>query len=70
MNSQTVGLVVAGVVFGLVCLLQLIRLATGFEVLVAGHPMPLWPNLIAAIVAGGLSWWMLQLARSGKSPSP
>lgn len=65
MNSRTAGLRVAAVVFGLVCLAQLLRLLTGVDVLVAGHPIPLWPNAIAFVVAGGLSLWMLKLSGGG-----
>lgn len=64
-NSQTVGLRVAGVIFALVCLVQLLRLMTGVEVLVAGHEVPLWPNAIAFLVAGGLSYWMWLLSYRG-----
>lgn len=65
MNSQTVGLRVAAVIFGLVCLVQLLRLLTRVEVLVAGHTVPLWPNAVALVVAGGLSFWMWKLSRGG-----
>jgi hypothetical protein len=64
-NSRTFGLRVASVVFALVCLLQLFRLVTGFEVLVAGQAMPLWANAIAFLVAGGLSYWMWLLSSRG-----
>ena len=66
MNSQVVGLRVAAVIFGLVCLAQLTRLVTGAEVLVAGYAVPLWPNAVAAVIAGGLSVWMWKLSRGGK----
>ena len=65
MNSQTVGLRVAGVIFGLVALAQLLRLVTQVEVLVAGRPLPLWPNAVAFVVAGGLSFWMWRLSYRG-----
>jgi hypothetical protein len=64
-HSQTLGLRVAAGVFGLVCLLQLIRLLTGFDLQVAGHLVPLWPNAIAFLVAGGLSYWMWTLSYRG-----
>ena len=62
MNSQTVGLRVAAVVFALVCVAQLVRLVLRPEILVAGHVMPLWPSAAAVIAAGGLSIWMWKLA--------
>jgi hypothetical protein len=63
-NSQILGLRVAGVVFGLMCLVQLFRLVMRFEVLIAGHQMPLWLNGVAAVILGGLSLWMLKLSRA------
>jgi hypothetical protein len=62
MNFQTIGLRVAGAVFGLMALAQLVRLVIRPEVLVAGHPMPLWPSALAFVILGGLSLWMWKLA--------
>jgi hypothetical protein len=64
MNAQITGLRVASVVFGLMALAQLVRLVIRPEVLVAGHPMPLWPSVLAFIILGGLSLWMWNLART------
>jgi hypothetical protein len=50
------------VIFGVVCLVQLVRLVTGFDVAIAGHMIPLWPNAIAFVVAGCLSVWMWLIA--------
>jgi hypothetical protein len=63
MNSQITGLRVASVVFGLIALAQFVRLVVRPEVLVAGHPLPLWPSVLAFIVLGGLSLWLWTLAR-------
>jgi hypothetical protein len=65
MNSRTTGLLVAGAIFALVSLLQLLRLLTGLDVQVAGHAIPLWPNAIAFVIAAALSFWLIRLARSG-----
>ena len=64
MNSQTVGLKVAGVVFGLFCLAQLLRLMLRTEILVAGSQLPLWPSGLAVAILGGLSLWMWKLSRA------
>jgi len=64
MNSQITGLRVASAAFGLMALAQLVRLVIRPEVLVAGHPMPLWPSALAVIILGGLSLWMWKLART------
>lgn len=63
MNSQILGLKVAGFVFGLLCLAQLLRLVLRPEVLVAGNQLPLWPSGLAVVILGGLSLWMWKLAR-------
>ncbi|KAB2856748.1 MAG: hypothetical protein F9K41_05685 [Sphingopyxis terrae] len=63
MNSQTTGLKVAAVVFGLMALAQAARLAAQPEVLVAGSPMPLWPSALAFVILAGLGLWMWRLAR-------
>ena len=64
MNSQSTGLRVASVVFGLMAIAQLGRLVIRPDVLVAGYPMPLWPSVLAFIVLGGLSLWLWKLART------
>ncbi|MEX0611738.1 MAG: hypothetical protein WD738_00725 [Pirellulales bacterium] len=65
MSSRTIGLRVAGVIFGLVALAQLLRLLTRVEVLVAGRSLPLWPNALAFLIAAGLSLWMWWLSYRG-----
>jgi len=64
MNSQIVGLRVASLVFGLVCLVQIGRLLMRPEVMVAGHLFPLWPSVVAVLVTGALCLWMWKLSRS------
>lgn len=64
MNSSSLGLRVAGILFGLMSLAQLGRLIIRPEVLVAGHRMPLWPSAVAFLVLVSLSAWMWKLSRS------
>jgi hypothetical protein len=64
MNSKTLGLRVACVVFGLMAIAQLVRLVIHPEVLVAGHPMPLWPSVLAFPILSALSLWMWKLGRT------
>jgi len=63
MNSQILGLRVAGTIFGLMCLAQLLRLLTRAEVIVAGHQMPLWPSGLGLVIAGSLSLWLWNVSR-------
>lgn len=64
MNSTILGLRVAGIVFALMCLAQLLRLVIRPQVLVAGNQVPLWPSGLAFVILGGLSLWMWKLARA------
>jgi hypothetical protein len=64
MNSQILGLKVAGIIFGLMCLAQLLRLVIRPEVLVAGHQLPLWPSGLALVILGGMSLWLWKLSRT------
>jgi hypothetical protein len=46
----------AAVIFAIIALLQLLRAITGFEIVVGGETMPVWPSWIVAIVAGFLAY--------------
>jgi O-antigen/teichoic acid export membrane protein len=61
MNSQITGLRVAGIVFGLMSLAQLLRLIIQPTVIVAGHLLPLWPSILAFLILASLCFWLLQL---------
>jgi hypothetical protein len=63
MKSQIRGLRVAGSLFGLLGVVQLLRLVIRPEVLINGHLLPLWPSVLAVIILGSLSLWLLKLAR-------
>ncbi len=62
MSSQVLGLRVAGIVFGVLCLAQLLRLATQFDVVIGGTHLPFWPSGVAVVVLGALSIWMWKLS--------
>jgi hypothetical protein len=63
MKSQTIGLHVISIVFGLMSAAQLTRLIIRPEILVANHLMTLWPSALACVVLGGLSLWLWRLSR-------
>jgi hypothetical protein len=63
MDSQITGLRVAGALFGLLAVLQLMRLIMQPEVLVAGTAIPLWPSIVAVLVLGAMCYWMWWLTR-------
>jgi hypothetical protein len=42
-------------IFSLICLLHVVRLMTGLEVVVGGWVVPLWVSVPGAVVTGGLA---------------
>ena len=67
MNSQIVGLRIAGTIFGLMCLGQLLRLLTHAEIVVQGHTIPLWPSALGVLIAGALCIWLWKLSKTAPS---
>jgi hypothetical protein len=63
MNSQILGLRVAGTIFGLICLAHLLRLVTQLEVSVGGYQIPLWSSVGGFVIGGGLCLWLWKLSR-------
>jgi hypothetical protein len=49
--------IVSGIVFGIVALLQLARAMYEWPVQIAEFNLPVWASWIAVVVAGGLSVW-------------
>jgi hypothetical protein len=64
LNSQILGLKIAGLIFQLMALAQFLRLVMRAELLVAGHEVPLWASAVALTILGALSLWMWKLARA------
>jgi hypothetical protein len=62
MNSQTLGLRTAGIIFGIFCLIHLWRVFAHVDVAVGTHHLPIWGSVVGLIVAGGLSIWMFRLS--------
>jgi hypothetical protein len=46
---------IAVIVFAVMALVHLVRLLTGWEVIIAGYVVPVWFSLPAFIVTGGLA---------------
>jgi len=67
MNSQTLGLRVAGIIFAIFALGHLLRLIIQAEVLVAGNQIPMWVSVVALIIAGGLSLWLWRLSSTPRT---
>ena len=68
MNSPTCGLRVASVVFGLMCLGQLLRIILRFQLLVGHHYVHRWHSAVAVIITGLLCVWLWMLASKTDQP--
>jgi hypothetical protein len=55
---------IAVALFALIALAHLIRLFTGWEIVVVGYVIPVWFSLIGLIVAAGLAAMVWREARS------
>lgn len=57
---KDIALKVAGFVFLVVSILQLLRVIFGIKVVAGGHVVPVWLSLVAFIVMGLLAIWMFR----------
>lgn len=62
MNSQIIGLRTASAVFGVLGMVQLMRLAARSEVTVGGYLVPLWVSVLAFLILATLSAWLFRLS--------
>jgi hypothetical protein len=67
MKSQTMGLKVASVIFGLFCLVHILRLIRGFQIVVGSYYFGRGLSVVAIIVSGFLCVWLWKLACPGSS---
>lgn len=56
--NTTPALIVAGIIFGIVSLMHLLRLIFKSEVIIAGKTIPMWVSVIGFILPLLLSIWM------------
>ena len=54
---------VAGLLLGLIALVQLIRLVFGWSVVINGFAVPFWPSAVACLVMAVLAVMVLREAR-------
>ena len=55
--------VVSGVLFGVIALVQAVRALNQWPVQVAGFDMPVWVSWVAMVVAGSLCMWAFRSGR-------
>lgn len=73
MNSVTLGLRVAGTIFGLMCLAHLGRIALQLQLELCGYEVPLWLNGVGLLITAFLCAWLWRLsfaARTSSAPPP
>jgi hypothetical protein len=62
MNTKAY-LIVSTVIFGLVAVMHLLRLALGWSVVLGMTSVPLWVSLLAVLVSASVAIWGLSLVR-------
>jgi hypothetical protein len=67
MKSQSTGLKVASVIFGLVSLGHILRVFRGFRIIIGSHDFGRGLSVAVIIVSGLLCVWMWKLAGPGCS---
>ncbi len=60
---QKAALYTSGVIFAAVAVARLVRLITGFEIVVGGFIVPVWVSFLGALIAAPLAVWMAVAAR-------
>lgn len=55
---------VAGMIFSIVALLHLSRIALQWELLIGGWAVPFWVNGVGAAVAGSMACWMFKTGKN------
>ncbi len=63
MKSQILGLKVAGVLFGCLCLAHILRLISGTPLVIGDYHLTAVPSIIAIIFTGCMSAWLWMLSR-------
>ena len=53
----------SGAVFAVVAVAHVVRLITGFEIVVGGMTVPAWVSFLGALIAALLAVWMVAAAR-------
>ena len=62
MNTPSLGLRIAGTIFGIVAAGHAARLATRVPIVVGNWEVPFWLNWVGLVVAGGLCLWLWRLS--------
>jgi hypothetical protein len=56
-------LLLSGLLFGLISLIQLVRAVVGVPIVVYGVDIPRWPSGLAFLITGSLAVWAFRLRK-------
>ena len=68
MNSSRPFTWIAAAIFAVMAIVHIIRVFTGFQVVIGTHAMPLWLTYVAIVVTAFLSWMLCREARGTTGP--
>ena len=57
-DHKNQALLTAGIIFAIISLLHLSRLYFNFSIVIGGHAVPLWANVVGFVIGAVLSYWM------------
>ncbi|MGB7770603.1 MAG: hypothetical protein WBL43_01955 [Pseudolabrys sp.] len=63
--SQKTFTITASVIFGIVALFHVLRILLSWPVVIGGWTVPMWFSWIGLVVAGGLSYFGINLVMRG-----
>ena len=63
MTNQRLGLRVAGIAFGLICVGHVIRIFAQVPVRIGTYDVPTWPSILAAALTAALTMWLFLLSK-------
>jgi hypothetical protein len=67
-TDQRFGLRLSAVIFVIIAVVHVIRMAVHLELRIGDQPIPMWPSVLATIIFGSLGIWMWRLSnRHGTS---
>ena len=66
MNAKNIWLRIAGTIFGIVAIVNLLRIVTGVPVLIGCWSLPVWSNWMDLLATGFLCFWLWRLSLTSK----
>jgi len=61
-TDPRLGLRVSAVIFIVIAVVHVVRVAVHLQLQIGGQPIPMWPSILAVIIFGFLGIWMWRLS--------